>query len=49
MNEEIEYAEMLEIPLSTVNVAKKRRKIKREKLEPPLKESETVRVPIPPQ
>ena len=37
MNEEIEYAEMLEIPLSTVNVAKKRRKIKREK--PALKES----------
>ena len=44
MNEEIEYAEMLEIPLSTVNVAKKRRKIKREKAETPLKESVIARV-----
>lgn len=43
MNEEIEYAEMLEIPVSTVNVEKKRRKSKRiEKIEqekPALKES----------
>ena len=31
MNEEIEYAEMLEIPVSTVNVAKKRRKNKNNK------------------
>ena len=43
MNEEIEYAEMLEIPLSTVNVARKRRKNKREK-EPALKESVIARV-----
>ena len=28
MNEEIEYAEMLEIPVSTVNVVRKRRKKK---------------------
>ena len=29
MNEEIEYAEMLEIPVSTVNVVKKKRGRKR--------------------
>ena len=29
MNEEIEYAEMLEIPVSTVNVVRKRRSRKR--------------------
>ncbi len=34
MNEEIEYAEMLEIPVSTVNVVKKRRRKKKE-AEPP--------------
>lgn len=34
MNEEIEYAEMLEIPVSTVNVVKKRRRRKIEKSEP---------------
>ena len=33
MNEEIEYAEMLEIPVSTVNVVKKRRRRKIEKPE----------------
>ncbi len=37
MNEEIEYAEMLEIPVSTVNVVKKRR---RKKAEEPLPEPE---------
>ncbi len=31
MNEEIEYAEMLEIPVSTVNVVRKKRKNKKEK------------------
>ena len=33
MNEEIEYAEMLEIPVSTVNVIKKRRR-RKQKSEP---------------
>jgi hypothetical protein len=31
MNEEIEYAQMLEIPVSTVNVVRKKRKVKKEK------------------
>ncbi len=40
MNEEIEYAEMLEIPVSTVNVARKRRRRKKhEEMQPTLKES----------
>ncbi len=40
MNEEIEYAEMLEIPVSTVNVVrKKRRKKKEEEQTPTLKDS----------
>ena len=33
MNEEIEYAEMLEIPVSTVNVVQKRSKKNRKKAE----------------
>lgn len=39
MNEEIEYAEMLEIPVSTVNVAKKRRKNKKTEQDKPLKDT----------
>jgi hypothetical protein len=35
MNEEIEYAEMLEIPVSTVNVVRKHRKRKRSELSAP--------------
>ena len=31
MNEEIEYAEMLEIPVSTVSVTEKRRKFRKNK------------------
>lgn len=38
MNEEIEYAEMLEIPVSTVNVVKKQRR-KKQKTDAPLKEN----------
>ena len=42
MNEEIEYAEMLEIPVSTVNVIKKRRR-RKQKTEPiPQAQSETL-------
>ncbi len=47
MNEEIEYAEMLEIPVSTVNVVRKQRRhrkhddftTEKNQLQPPLKES----------
>ena len=38
MNEEIEYAEMLEIPVSTVNVVKKKNRRVRGKNQPNLKE-----------
>ena len=38
MNEEIEYAEMLEIPVSTVNVVKKKNRRVRGKNAPNLKE-----------
>ncbi|MBR4943287.1 MAG: hypothetical protein IKZ28_04570, partial [Clostridia bacterium] len=51
MNEEIEYAEMLEIPVSTVNVVRKnqrRKKVKTPSLvqEPP--QSTAVEMPISP-
>ncbi len=39
MNEEIEYAEMLEIPLSTVNVVRKKRRKKATERNEPLKDS----------
>lgn len=44
MNEEIEYAEMLEIPVSTVNVVKKKRARKRKSEEP---SARTVTSPTP--
>ena len=39
MNEEIEYAEMLEIPVSTVNIVKKKRGKKRKNQDADLQES----------
>ncbi len=45
MNEEIEYAEMLEIPVSTVNVVRKKRQKSKRKTQPPFYPNETGAMP----
>ena len=50
MNEEIEYAEMLEIPISTVNVVQKRHRRRKQKIqEETLSAAEPTPAPIPEQ
>ena len=44
MNEEIEYAEMLEIPVSTVNIVRKQRKRKKTDSVPPIKSEEAIAI-----
>ncbi|MBQ7912851.1 MAG: hypothetical protein IJ308_03785 [Clostridia bacterium] len=46
MNQEIEYAEMLEIPVSTVNVVRKKRRKKNEKNTPPAPAKNTENIPV---
>ena len=46
MNEEIEYAEMLEIPVSTVNIVRKNQRRKKVKVEQPTENLQNVRTVI---
>ncbi len=46
MNQEIEYAEMLEIPVSTVNVVRKKRRKKNEKNTPPILAKNVENIPL---
>ncbi len=46
MNQEIEYAEMLEIPVSTVNVVHKKRRKKNEKTTPPILAKNVENIPL---
>ncbi len=49
MNEEIEYAEMLEIPVSTVNVVQKKRRRKRTEEQAPISASSAHNDTVPPK
>ncbi len=46
MNEEIEYAEMLEIPVSTVNVVQKRQRRRKQKISEEIQTSEPTPAPV---